>query len=267
MIGAAVALYGATKDATYLADAQHIAGHVLAAQTTATADGKVLFDGSNAQCNGDCQQFKGIAYRYLNGLYDIDKTNGNIGALLDSSAISIWTRARGGAGLFATDWAGPASDAAAIDADSSAAMALNLFAASLGPAAPGKPGRYEAEDGVVHAVGLEATHGTFSGWGYLAGWNADGQWVDFHVDVPTAGTYHVTIRYAAGAGAATRLVYLNGATAVAAQALPSTGSWDTWSSTTLTLALPAGGSTLSVIYNGSMGSSGYVNLDYVDVAP
>ena len=54
------------------------------------------------------------------------------------------------------------------------------------------------------------------------------------------------LRYAAGDAA--RLVYLDGATAIARQALPSTGSWDRWASATVTLTLPAGDSTLSVIY-------------------
>jgi predicted alpha-1,6-mannanase (GH76 family) len=267
MIGAAVELYGATHDAAYLADAEHIAARTLAAQTKTTPDGRVLFDGTNTQCGGDCQQFKGIGYRYLSALYRIDGGHTEYGDLLRASALSIWDRARGGSGLFATDWTGPAADAALIDADSSATMALNLFAASLGPAPLGKPGRYEGEDGVVHGLGLEATHGTFSGWGYLAGWNADGQWIDLPVQVATAGSYHVTLRYAAGAGDAARYLYLNGASAVARQAFPATGSWDTWSSSTVTLTLPAGASTLSVIYNSSMGSSGYLNLDYVDVTP
>ncbi|HEX9103438.1 MAG TPA: glycoside hydrolase family 76 protein, partial [Polyangia bacterium] len=268
MIGAAVALFDKTGTAAYLADAEHIAAHVLAAQTTATPDGKVLFDGTNAQCGGDCQQFKGIAYRHLGTLVAADPAGtSDVAALLRASALSIWSRARGAGGLFAVDWAGPATDAASIDADSSAAMALSRFAATLGPGAPATPDRYEAEDGVVHALGLEATHGSFSGWGYLAGWNADGQWIDLRIHVASAGNYKVTLRYAAGAGDAARLVYLNGATAIGKQPLPSTGSWDTWASSTVMLALPAGDSTLSIIYNGAMGSSGWVNLDYVAVAP
>lgn len=37
----------------------------------------------------------------------------------------------------------------------------------------------EAEEGGLRHVGLEATRGNFSGWGYLAGWDSAGQGVSF----------------------------------------------------------------------------------------
>ncbi len=270
MIGAAVELYGATKNSSYLDDAHHIAAHMLAAETTTTAYGKVLFDGTNTSCNNDCQQFKGIGFRYLSELYSIDESHPEYGAVLQASAEAAWHLARAPWGQFATDWAGPAPTATTVvslDAQSSAAMALNLFATSVGPYPPPAAGRYEAEDGVLHAIGLEATHAGFAGWGYLAGWKGDGQWVDFTVHVSSAGRHNVTLRYAAGGGDATRLVYVNGAVAVARQSFASTGSWNSWASTTAQVALPAGTSTLSVIYNSSMGSASYLNLDWIEIAP
>jgi predicted alpha-1,6-mannanase (GH76 family) len=261
VIGAAVALYGATNDASYLADANHVAGHVLAAQVK----NGVLNDGTNTGCGGDCQQFKGIGYRYLAALQAVSP-DPRYAAVLDASAQAIWSDARAPAGTFATDWAGPTVTSTSIDADSSATMALNIYAASLGTYAPSST-HYEAEDGVVHAMGLEAAHGTFSGWGYLAGWNGDGQWVDFAVSVPTAGAYTLKVRYAAGAGDAARLVYINGANAVATQKFASTTSWDTWATASIPIELPAGASTISIIYNSSLSSSNYLNLDYIDVDP
>jgi len=266
MIGAAVALYGATNDAQYLADAHAVAGYMLSAETKMTADGAVLFDGTNAHCNGDCQQFKGIGYRYLKTLFDADPTHTEYGAVLDASARGAWDFARGNGDVFAPDWAGPAMSPTSINAQSSAAMALSLYAGSLG-AYGGTSARYEAEDAVVHAIGLEASHAGFGGWSYLAGWHADGQWVDFRVNVASAGTYHVGIRYAAAAGDASRLVYANGQNAVANFALPSTGSWDTWKTANVDVALPAGVSTISIIYNSSLGSTNYANLDWITVAP
>jgi hypothetical protein len=151
-----------------------------------------------------------------------------------------------------------------IDADSSATMALNLYATSLGPYTESSS-HYQAEDGVVHGIGLEATRAGFDGWAYLAGWNANGQWVDFHVTVASAGTYHLTVRYAAGAGNAKRLIYINGANAIAAQSFPSTTDWDTWSTVGTNVTLPAGASTISIIYNGGLGSTNYLNLDWIDL--
>jgi predicted alpha-1,6-mannanase (GH76 family) len=266
VIGAAVALYGATNDPQYLTDAHAVAGYMLSAETKMTADGAVLFDGTNTHCGGDCQQFKGIGYRYLKTLYDLDPSHTEYAAVLDASAHAAWDLARGTGDVFAPDWSGPAMSPITIAAQSSAAMALSLYAGSLG-AYTGAGTRYEAEDGVVHAIGLEATHAGFGGWSYLAGWHGDGQWVDFRVDVASAGTYHVGIRYAAGAGDASRLVYANGQNAVANFALPSTGSWDTWQTANVDVTLPAGKSTISIIYNSSLGSTNYANLDWLTVAP
>jgi predicted alpha-1,6-mannanase (GH76 family) len=260
MIGAGVALYGATQDATYLADADHIAGYMLSAETR----NSVLYDGTNTGCGGDCQQFKGIGFRYLSALQAVSP-HATYAAVLDASATAIWTDAHASTGVFATDWAGPTVTTTSIDADSSATMALNLYAEAS--AYTSTDTHHEAEDGVVHGIGLETIHAGFAGWGYLAGWNADGQWVDFAVTVPAAGSYHLNVRYAAGAGDAARLVYINGANVVAAQPLPSTGSWDTWATEAVQIQLPAGASTISLVYNSSLASKNFVNLDWIDVAP
>jgi predicted alpha-1,6-mannanase (GH76 family) len=259
MIGAAVALHEATGDAAYLDDAEHIAGYMLANEVTSG----VLFDGTNTNCNGDCQQFKGIGFRYLQTLAAADP-HPEYTHVLAASANAIWDHARASNGLFAADWNGPATATSSIDADSSATMALAIYAQSLGPY-PATTSRYEAEDGVVHGLGIEATHAGFTGWAYLAGWNAPGQWVDFHATVATAGTYHLTLRYAAGAGDAARLIYINGANAIAAQPFATTTTWDTWASTTAIVTLPAGASTISVIYNTGLGSKNYLNLDWIDL--
>ncbi len=250
MIGAALALGEAD-------DANHIADYMLAKETKAG----ILNDGTNTGCSGDCQQFKGIGFRYLAQLGRAD-----VDAMLAASAQSIWANARATDGRFAADWAGPPTPTSTIDADSSATMALNIYAASLG-AYTATTSHHQAEDGVVHAIGLEASHAGFGGWGYLAGWNADGQWVDFSVSVATAGTYKLAIRYAAAAGDAARLVYVNGKNAVAAQPFPATATWDAWATATVSIALPAGASAISLIYNASLGSKSYLNLDWIDVSP
>ena len=264
MIGAAVELHGATHDASYLADAHAIAGWMLAHETETSADGTILNDGTNTGCGGDCQQFKGIGFRYLSLLESVDP-RADEQAVLASSAHAIWDLARGNGTLFAPDWAGPAvTTAPIINADSSATMALERYAESLGPDTA-TPAHHEAEEGVLHDLGIEATHAGFGGWGYVAGWNADGQWVDFHVHLAAPAT-HLVVRYAA-VGDASRLIYIDGANAVANQALPSTGDWSSYQSVTVPVSLAAGDHTISVIYNSSLGSSGYLNLDWIDVTP
>ena len=38
-------------------------------EVTRVGDASVLFDGTNSGCQGDCEQFKGPAFRYLMALY------------------------------------------------------------------------------------------------------------------------------------------------------------------------------------------------------
>ncbi len=266
MIGAAVALAQASGDASSLATAEHIATFVQSSETETSSLGAVLTDGSDTACTGDCMQFKGIAARYLAALYQGDPGHPEYLALLTRSADAAWTVARDPASrLYGADWAAPFVAPAQLNATSSAAMTLAAVAILEGSAPADPPGIYEAEESVLHSVGLEALHGSFDGWGYVAGWNADGQWVDFLVNVPTAAAYDLTFRYAAGAGSASRLVYVNGANAVPNQAMPSTGSWDTYAAVKATVSLPAGASTVSLIYNSPLGSTNYVNLDRLAV--
>jgi predicted alpha-1,6-mannanase (GH76 family) len=267
MIGAAVALAHAGGSSSSIALAEQIASFVLTSETEASALGPILTDGTDAACTGDCMQFKGIAARYLAALYQADPGHPEYLALLTRSAGAAWTIARDPSSrLFGADWGAPFSAPAQLEATSSAAMTLAAVAILEGSAPPDPPGVYEAEEGVLHSVGLEAVHGAFDGWGYVAGWNADGQWVDFFVAAPTAGQYDLAFRYAAGAGDASRLVYVNGANAVANQKLASTASWDSYGTVTMTVGLAAGTNTVSLIYNSSLGSTNYVNLDRLTVS-
>ncbi len=111
-------------------------------------------------------------------------------------------------GLFAVDWVGPASSKGPLEATSSAAQALHVAAQLAGPRPPASLADvYQAEEAVLHHVGLEAQSGGYEGWGYVAGWSKDGQWVDFKISVPQAGACDLDFRCAAGAWDAARLVF------------------------------------------------------------
>jgi predicted alpha-1,6-mannanase (GH76 family) len=121
----------------------------------------------------------------------------------------------------------------------------------------------EAESGVLHGVGTEASHPGFTGTGYLAGWSAPGQWVDLPVTVSRPGAYDLTLRYAAGAGNASRYLFVNRSAVVANQSFPGTGSWSSWSTITVPgVELTAGCNTVSVIFDQGRGSTNYLNLDH-----
>lgn len=268
MIGASVELYEATGSLSYLINAHRLAGFMVGNEVTATAYGNVLHDGSNTNCVGDCSQFKGPAYRYLMRLYVKDTSRTPYYSVLRASAEAVWNLARHtNSTIFSTSWTGPAEAAVDEGRMNAACVALSRFAGQSGgyPGSGAPHNRFEAENATVRHIALEATYGSFTGWGYLAGWNANGQSVDFTVSFPAAGTRTLAFRYAAGAGNASRLVKVNGATAFTNLSFPGTGAWSTYRTNTVTRYFPAGISTISVSYTSASGSANWLNLDHLTI--
>src|SRR5580698_8372301 len=95
-------------------------------------------------------------------------------------------------------------------------------------------------------VDLEVT--TDTGGGYDLGWTAAGQWFRYTVNVATAGSYTVTLRVAA-IDAVTDALHISnssGSNLSGSINVPATGGWQTWTSVTATVTLPAGVQTLTI---------------------
>src|SRR3569833_720787 len=77
-------------------------------------------------------------------------------------------------------------------------------------------------------------HTGFTGTGFASGYEGTGSGVQYDVDVPTAGTWRLAVRYANAVGSAgqsstrTLTAHVNGG-AGPRFSLPASGSWDTWS--------------------------------------
>ncbi|WP_274365731.1 glycoside hydrolase family 76 protein [Paenibacillus thermotolerans] len=127
--------------------------------------------------------------------------------------------------------------------------------------------QYEAESGALHNLSTESIHAGFSGEGYVAGWNRDGQYVDIEVIAPAAGAYTLTFRYSAAAGDASRYLYANGNGIVDNFVFSGTGSsWSNWSSVSVhNVMLNEGSNVVSLIFNSSKGSKNWLNYDYLAV--
>lgn len=77
--------------------------------------------------------------------------------------------------------------------------------------------------------------------GYNVGWIADGEWLEYTVNVATAGTYKFEITTAAQSVAGSMRIKFNDVDKTGAVSFPSTGAWQTWQTTTVNnISLSAG---------------------------
>jgi hypothetical protein len=110
------------------------------------------------------------------------------------------------------------------------------------------PGKIEAESwSAMNGVQTETT--TDTGGGLNVGWIHVGDWMDYSVNVQTAGTY--TVEYRVASNTATGQLQLrSGATTLATTNVPNTGGWQTWQTVTASVTLAAGQQTLRIYASG-----------------
>jgi beta-glucosidase len=102
------------------------------------------------------------------------------------------------------------------------------------------------------AIDLETTADTLDttvpGGAYDIGWITPGQWFKYTVNVATAGTYSVAFRVASPYGITDALHIANaaGTNLSGSVAVPNTGGYETWTTVTASVTLPAGQQTLTV---------------------
>jgi hypothetical protein len=104
------------------------------------------------------------------------------------------------------------------------------------------PGTVQAENfSAMSGIQTEAT--TDAGGGFDVGWIDAGDWIDFNVNVQSAGTYSLQYRVASLNGGGS-LQMKSGANVLATTAIPSTTGWQTWTTVTASVNLAAGTQTL-----------------------
>jgi lysophospholipase L1-like esterase len=114
--------------------------------------------------------------------------------------------------------------------------------------------------------GVDLENTTDPGGGLDVGWTSAGQWFRYTVNVATAGTYTASFRVAAAAAVGTNagsfhLQTPSGANLSGAIDVPGTGGWQTWTTLTASVALPAGPQVLELFED----TGGY-NLDAMTFA-
>ena len=130
----------------------------------------------------------------------------------------------------------------------------------------GESTRYEAESATLNGQIVQTVACPCSNDANIGGWApTNGTSAQFNVTARTAGIRTLSFRASAGAGAASRKILVNGTTAVANLAFPATTSWNQWEAVTATVTLNAGTNTITVIDSTTDGSTGWIDLDYLDV--
>jgi hypothetical protein len=148
----------------------------------------------------------------------------------------------------------------------SVTASVSLLAGTLvalsGTTAQAATTRHEAETAPAVCTGtVESDWAGYTGSGFCNGTNAVGAAAQFTVAAPTAGTATLHVRFANGTTAARPAnVLVDGATA-ASVTFESTGTWDAWTTKTLTVPVAAGSHTVRL---SPTTAAGLPNVDHLD---
>ncbi|MEU8800406.1 carbohydrate-binding protein [Spirillospora sp. NPDC048819] len=132
-----------------------------------------------------------------------------------------------------------------------------------GTAAQAATVRYEAGTSPAVCSGtIDSDHSGYSGRGFCNGDNEIGAYAQFTVNAAESGTATLHVRFANGTTTARPAdISVNGSPSTSAS-FESTGSWDAWTTKTITVPVNAGGNTIRFT---PTTSNGLPNIDYIDV--
>jgi hypothetical protein len=119
-------------------------------------------------------------------------------------------------------------------------------------------GRYRTTD-----VDIEST--SDSGAGYNVGWASAGEWLNYAVNVASAGSYTLDVRVASSGTGGSFHVEANGSNVTGSVSVPNTGGWQAWRTITRTVSLSGGAQTLRLVLDsngpgGAVGNFNYIRL-------
>ncbi len=97
--------------------------------------------------------------------------------------------------------------------------------------------------------------------GYDIGWIAAGEWLNYSVNVASAGSYTVQVRVASPNGGTLHVGFNGPSNVWQTVTVPATGGWQNWTTVSFTATLGAGNQLMTLLAD----TAGY-NLDYVAVS-
>jgi unsaturated rhamnogalacturonyl hydrolase len=142
-----------------------------------------------------------------------------------------------------------------------AVAAAGTVTAVVLPASAATTG-YEAESATLSKATVATNHTGFTGSGFVDYQNTTGGFVEFTVNVATAGNVSLAFRYANGTTTARPLdIAVDGGTATSAS-FAGTGSWNTWKTVTTSATVTAGSHKVRAT---ATSADGGPNLDSLSV--
>jgi uncharacterized delta-60 repeat protein len=207
------------------------------------------------------------------GWYDLSFRYTNGGTSDRAMALSVNGQAVAGGVAFArtgawTTWRGAvatvqlAAGANTIRLAASGQSGPNLDSLNLRPSQPPDGGAYQAESAVLSGATVASNHAGYTGSGFADYRHASGDYVEFPVEVVSAGNYLLEFRYANG-GTAPRSMELrvDGQVMNHSPGFVPTGGWGTWKTAIRGVTLSAGRHTVRLTAKGQSGP----NLDSLTV--
>lgn len=153
-------------------------------------------------------------------------------------------------------------------------VALTLASGALGAHAAASSAAaatttYQAEDASLSGgVVVGSDHTGYTGTGFVGGYtdaNKGRAATTFSVNNGTAGAYTASLRYANGTSATMTLTMTVSGGGSRQLTLAATADWNTWTTHTETITLPAGAATIALAFGSA--DSGNVNLDALALTP
>ncbi|RKP54446.1 carbohydrate-binding protein [Cohnella endophytica] len=122
------------------------------------------------------------------------------------------------------------------------------------------PGKIEAENyNYMWGVQTETTSDT--GGGLNVGWIDNGDWMDYAVNVLSTSAYTVSLRVASGISGGQLQVRDGAGSVLSMVSIPNTGGWQTWTTVTSNVSLPAGNQILRLY-----AATGGFNVNWMSLA-
>lgn len=111
-------------------------------------------------------------------------------------------------------------------------------------------------------VDIEVTQDT--GAGYDVGWVTPGEWLQYSMNVATAGTYTLEVRYATQGFGGNMHIEFDGQNKTGSIALPDIGDWQAWGTVSVPVTLNAGAQLMRLAFD--TGNNGWLaNINYVRI--